>query len=86
MLAVAVACLPIFFTGWRIQRWEGALFLVYATAYTAYLVLDAARHELQDELAAAMLLFVLPLTILTLVVVLAAELRQRRASAAPGAP
>jgi cation:H+ antiporter len=86
MLAVAVACLPIFFTGWRIQRWEGALFLVYAAAYTAYLVLDAAQHELQDELAQAMLLFVLPLTILTLLVVLAAELRQRRSRSATRAP
>jgi cation:H+ antiporter len=86
MIAVAVACLPIFFTGWRIQRWEGALFLVYAAAYTAYLVLDAAQHELRDELATAMLFFVIPLTVLTVLVVLAAELRQRRARVATAAP
>ncbi len=86
MIAVAVACLPIFFTGWRIQRWEGALFLVYAAAYTAYLVLDAAQHELRDELATAMLFFVLPLTVLTVLVVLAAELRQRRSRVATAAP
>jgi ABC-type long-subunit fatty acid transport system fused permease/ATPase subunit len=29
MIAVAVACLPIFFTGHLIDRWEGALFLGY---------------------------------------------------------
>jgi len=29
MAAVAVACLPILFTGYRIARWEGVLFLGY---------------------------------------------------------
>ena len=29
MIAVAVACLPIFFAGYRINRWEGLLFLAY---------------------------------------------------------
>ena len=37
MLAVAAACLPIFFTGSTIARWEGAVFLLYYVAYTAYL-------------------------------------------------
>ncbi len=77
MVAVAVACLPIFFTGWRIRRWEGALFLAYALVYTTYLALDAAEHELRDELASAMVIFVIPLTVITLLAVLAAELRRR---------
>jgi cation:H+ antiporter len=29
MLAVALACLPVFTTGREIARWEGAVFLVY---------------------------------------------------------
>ena len=29
MIAVSIACLPIFFTGHKIARWEGALFLGY---------------------------------------------------------
>ena len=37
MVAVAVACLPIFFTGHVIMRWEGAIFLLYYVAYTVYL-------------------------------------------------
>ncbi|OHC31832.1 MAG: sodium:calcium antiporter, partial [Pseudomonadales bacterium RIFCSPLOWO2_02_FULL_63_210] len=41
MIAVAVACLPIFFSGYRINRWEGLLFLAYYLAYTLYLVLFA---------------------------------------------
>jgi cation:H+ antiporter len=39
MIAVAVACLPIFFTGYVIARWEGALFLAWYVAYTGYVVL-----------------------------------------------
>jgi hypothetical protein len=42
MVAVAVACLPIFFTGYTIARWEGLVFVVYYGLYTAYLLLDAA--------------------------------------------
>jgi len=45
MLATAVACLPIFFTGSRIARWEGALFIGLYAAYLAYLVLAAQQHE-----------------------------------------
>lgn len=41
MTAVAVACLPVFFTGHRIDRWEGALFLVCYGGYTVHLVLTS---------------------------------------------
>ena len=45
MLAVSVACLPIFFGGYVIKRWEGALFLGYYVAYVIYLVLAATEHD-----------------------------------------
>lgn len=67
MTAVAVACLPVFFTGWTIARWEGAVFLGYYAAYSIYLALHASDHVLLDEFGMAVLLFVLPITILTLV-------------------
>jgi cation:H+ antiporter len=68
MIAVAVACLPIFFTGHLIARWEGTLFLAYYAAYTAYLILDAAGHDAQAGFSAVLGGFVLPLTALTLLV------------------
>ena len=74
MLAVAVACLPIFFHGHRIERWEGAVFVGYALAYTAYLVLDATGHRALAPFSTVMLLFVIPLTVLTLVVITFREL------------
>jgi hypothetical protein len=40
MIAVAVAALPIFFTGYTIAQWEGVVFLAYYAAYTVSLVLS----------------------------------------------
>ena len=68
MIAVAAACLPIFFTGYRIARPEGLLFLAYYAAYTAYLVLTATEHAALPTFSIAMLAFVLPLTAITLIV------------------
>jgi cation:H+ antiporter len=80
MVAVAVACLPIFFTDHTIARWEGGLFLAFYLAYTTYLVLDATGHAALPRYRDAMLLFVLPLTAITLAVLAArAALAQRRA-------
>jgi cation:H+ antiporter len=66
MIAVAVACLPVFVRGFVIPRWEGALFLLYYVAYTTYLVLSETKHEATEGYAKAMLHFVLPLTGVTL--------------------
>ncbi len=68
MVALTVACLPIFFTGNLIARWEGALFLAYYIAYTAYLILAASRHEALAGFSAALGFFALPLTAVTLVI------------------
>lgn len=66
MMAVAIACLPIFFTGRLIARWEGWLFLGYYIAYTLYLILAASQHAALPVFSNVMGLFVLPLTALTL--------------------
>lgn len=78
MVAVAIAALPIFFTGYSISRWEGAIFVLYYGAYTLYLLLESAEHDLLPRYSAILAEFVLPLTILTLVVVVVREVRARR--------
>ncbi len=78
MIAVALACLPIFASGHLIARWEGALFLGYYAAYVLYLILAATQHAALPSLSVAMLGFVLPLTAVTLIVLLA------RARRSPG--
>jgi len=67
MVAVALACLPILFTGNLIARWEGVLFLALYVAYTLYLILDAAGHDALQGYSAVMGGFVLPLLAVTLV-------------------
>lgn len=83
MIAVAVACLPIFFTGHTIARWEGFLFLGYYVAYTTYLFLDATQHEALPVFSTVMLVFVVPLTVVTLVVLTVRALRAQRLAEVP---
>jgi cation:H+ antiporter len=66
MVAVSIACLPIFFIGFRIARWEGAMFLAYYLAYTAYLIMATARHAALPMFGRVMLYYVIPLTAVTL--------------------
>ena len=68
MVAVAVACLPVFFSGSTISRWEGVLFLALYVAYTLYLILYATGHDALHGYSAVMGGFVLPLLAVTLVV------------------
>ncbi len=68
MVAVALACLPIFFTGHSIARWEGGLFFAYYLAYTGYLILLASQHDALPAFSSVMAGFVLPLTFATLAI------------------
>ncbi len=78
MIAVAFACLPIFFTGYRISRWEGALFLAYYAAYTVYLLLDAMQHFALRAYNLALVGFVMPLTAITLILLAVRAWREGR--------
>ncbi len=75
MIAVAIACLPIFANGYSLLRWEGALFLAYYAAYLGWLVLDSTDHGVKNQYAVGMLGFVLPLTVITIIVI---AVRQHR--------
>jgi len=70
MLAVSLACLPVFMTGREIARWEGVVFLFYYAAYVIYLIMATQAHDALPAFSTAMMGFVLPLTVITLVVVL----------------
>jgi len=76
MLVVAIACLPIFFTGKVISRWEGLLFLFYYLAYTAYLIFSSAHHKALPVFSMLMMVFVIPITVLTLLITTVYSLRR----------
>jgi len=77
MIVVAFACLPIFFTGGVISRKEGALFLGYYVTYTLYLIFAATHHDALPRFSAVMLYFAIPLTLITIIIVAAREIRRR---------
>jgi cation:H+ antiporter len=54
------------FTGHRIDRWEGSLFLFYYAAYLLFLVARATGANWAGAFSGAMLFFVVPLTVIAL--------------------
>jgi len=66
MIAVALACLPIFFTGGVISRGEGALLFGYYIAYTLYLILASSQHDSLPMFSSVMIWFVVPITVIFL--------------------
>ncbi len=78
MIAVTVACLPIFFTGHVIARWEGMLFLGYYTAYAGYIILNSLHHDLLPMFSTVMIAFVVPITFLTLLILVVRQLKNRQ--------
>ena len=67
MVAVSVACLPVFMTGYLITRLEGGMFLGYFIAYTIILVLMAANNDGLPSVRKWMFEFVIAVTMITLV-------------------
>ncbi len=78
MTAVAVVCLPIFFTGGRISRGEGMLLLTCYIAYVVFLIFTATHPVAAGVLSMAMLWFVLPLMLAGMGVSVATAKRHRR--------
>lgn len=73
--------MPIFFTGYRISRWEGWLFLAYYGAYAGYLVLASSQHDALPVFSAVLGWFALPLTAITLAILVFRAARSRSARA-----
>ncbi len=69
MVAVAIACLPIFANGSVLYRWEGIAFLVAYAVYLAWLVLDATEHGSRDSYGNVVLYFVVPIVAVTIATV-----------------
>lgn len=60
MLGVAVLCLPVFYTGYRVTRAEGLLFLGLYLAYGLHVMSFTTGMPLADKLEHLMLFFILP--------------------------
>jgi cation:H+ antiporter len=45
MILIAIACYPVFYTGNRVSRWQGILFLFFYIGYTGYLILRGIESQ-----------------------------------------
>lgn len=70
MLAVCFACIPVFISGREIARWEGGIFIGYYIAYVTYLILASKEHAAIPVFSTVMMSFVIPITVITLVVMI----------------
>jgi cation:H+ antiporter len=77
MTAVALACLPVLFTGHVISRWEGGILFSYYVIYLGYLIMAAAEHDGAKALGGATMWFVIPLTIAALAFSVLGGIRSR---------
>lgn len=84
MIATALVCLPILFTGLEIRRWEGCVLLAGYAGYVLYLILDASGHDALRGFTFVCLWFALPLAGLGIGVSLVGAIRSR-GSTSPGA-
>ena len=80
MIVVAIACFPIFFTGRIVARWEGMLFMFYYLAYIVYLIFYSTHHKTLPVFSMVMMVFVIPITILTLLITTLYSLRRDQKS------
>jgi cation:H+ antiporter len=78
MLAVAVICLPIFFSGFLITRTEGFILMTYYVIYVSYLILSATHHDSLGFLNSVVIFFVIPVTLLTLAFEVYQQFRLRK--------
>jgi cation:H+ antiporter len=63
-ILVAIACLPIFFTGNVINRWEGGIFVGYYVLYSVHLLLKSTGHESQLLFNQVVGFGIIPLTLI----------------------
>ncbi len=67
MIAACAVSLPIFFSDYAIERWEGGVLFGAYIAYVAYLALDAQGHAAVQGFGQVMLLFAVPLSVMAVI-------------------
>jgi len=77
LIAVSLLCIPIFYTGFRIARWEGGMLLFFYISYLFYLYLSNTGHLWLQEFTTVMIYFVLPVIGIILIIVTVMEWKKR---------
>lgn len=78
MIAISVACIPIFIADFNITRSDGSLFLFYYTGYIIYLILGAMQSPYKEYTELAMFMVIIPSTLIYMGVRLYLYLKKRK--------
>jgi cation:H+ antiporter len=70
MIAVAVACFPVFFQGYKIGRISGAIFLAFYVAYVVYLIFQSTQNPAFGSYQHALFTYVAPIAGVALIALL----------------
>lgn len=77
LIAASLLCIPIFYTGFRIERWEGGILLFFYLSYLFYLYLSNTGHSWLEGFTNLMIYFALPVIGLILFIVTLLEMKKR---------
>ncbi|MFZ5980651.1 MAG: calcium/sodium antiporter [Candidatus Zixiibacteriota bacterium] len=77
LLASVVLCFPIFFSGYRISRWEGVFFLLFYLVYMVFFAIDNDPNSLFGTYMRILMIYVVPPVFLVYVFVVL-RLRKKR--------
>lgn len=77
MIAVALACLPIFLSNYSISRVNGGAFCAFYVAYVIYLIMGSVKHDALNDYHMVIVNVVAPLTAITLGYIMWCGLKQR---------
>lgn len=80
MIAISIACIPIFIADFNITRSDGTLFLFYYVGYIVYLILGAIESPYKKYTELAMLWVIIPATLIYMGVRLFFYLKKRKAA------
>lgn len=77
MLAAALICLPVFFTGFEITRIEGMVLLIFYVVYTGYLILSENSWEYIPIFDSVIMFVVIPLIVITFAFTVFNQIRKK---------
>lgn len=77
MLSVSVLCLPLFFVGATLIRFEGFLFLILYTSYVSYMILLVTQSNFATTLEQALIYGLIPAVFIYVSFTLVRDLMQR---------
>lgn len=77
LIFVSILCIPIFYTGFRIARWEGGILLFFYGSYLYYLYLAAVQHPFLEHFSYWMSRWIVPVLVIAILIVTILDLKKR---------